>query len=76
MPANIYDLVPVLMCDIYMAWIMHMCTLVGPNSWDHLDRLTSVKKLHVVTCNFFCALWLLSKQPSTMELLVKRRKYN
>jgi len=54
MPANIYDLVPVLTCD--MSWIL--CTLVSPNSWDHSDGLASTKKLHVVTCNFFRALWL------------------
>ena len=53
MPANIYDLVPVLMCG--MSWIL--CTLVSPNSWDHSDGLASMRKLHVVTCNFFHALF-------------------
>ena len=55
MPANIYDLVPVLMCG--MSWIL--CTLVSPNSWDHSDGLASARKLHVVTCNFFRALWFI-----------------
>ena len=53
MPTNIYDLMPVLMCG--MSWIL--CTLVSPNSWDHSDGLASARKLHVVTCNFFRALW-------------------
>ena len=55
MPANIYDLMPVLMCG--MSWIL--CTLVSPNSWDHSDGLASARKLHVVTCNFFRDLWFL-----------------
>jgi len=39
MPANIYDFMPVLMCG--MSWIL--CTLVSPNSWDHLDGLASAR---------------------------------
>ena len=39
-----------------------LCTLVSPNSWDHSDGLASARKLHVVTCNFFRALWLLVKK--------------
>ena len=74
MPENIYDLVPVLMCG--MSWIL--CTLVSPNSWDHSVGLVSARKLHVVTCNFFRALWLLI-QFCIIERLVKiygkRRKY-
>ena len=61
MPANIYDLVPVLMCG--MSWIL--CTLVSPNSWDHSDGLASARKLHVVTCNFFRDLWLLSEKKTS-----------
>ena len=70
MPANIYDLVPVLMCG--MSWIL--CTLVSPNSWDHSDGLASARKLHVVTCNFFRDLWLYvpTKDPYIYSLRPKK----
>ena len=46
---------PVLMCG--MSWIL--CNLVSPDSWDHSDGLATAKKLHVVTCNFFRAVWFI-----------------
>ena len=49
----IYDnLVSVLMCG--MPWLL--CTVVSPNSWDHSDRLTPTRKLHVVTSKFLHSL--------------------
>ena len=55
MPANISDLVPVVMCG--MSWIV--CTLVSPNSCDHSDRFACARKLQVMTCIFPHALWLI-----------------
>ena len=47
MPANIYDLVPVLTCD--MSWIL--CTLVSPNSWDHSDGLVYTIREKIACCD-------------------------